>query len=218
MPSSIATSDLDALQRVPPSTRAITQRASRAPRGRGVTRGASRFVVGLAVGVIGITASSAVTLAQELTLPPVTGPAMVGRIELALTDAGRPDPFVTDGRARELAVWIWYPAVEGSSGAAAPYLPSTWADLVNSAAILSQDRNAVVTNAIAGAPLDGEPPAVVLMPGLGSRSRRIRRWPRTWPATATRSSASTRPAPVSWCSPTAMWSLRPPWVGSILRC
>jgi pimeloyl-ACP methyl ester carboxylesterase len=124
-------------------------------------------VVSLAAAVIGLTGSSAVTMAQELTLPAVTGPSLVGRTELALTDADRPDPFSADGRARELAVWIWYPAVTGSAGTAAPYLPPTWADLANSAGIVSQDLNTVRTNSIAGAPLDGHPPAVVLLPGLG---------------------------------------------------
>lgn len=128
--------------------------------------GRTRGVLALIAGVLGIT-SSAVSLAAELRLPAVTGTAPVGRIELALKDAGRPDPFATDGSARELVVWIWYPAVEGSSGGAAPYLPAIWADLVNGAGIVSQDLNTVATNAIADAPLDGQPPVVVLMPGLG---------------------------------------------------
>jgi pimeloyl-ACP methyl ester carboxylesterase len=118
-------------------------------------------------GVVGITASGAVTMAQELTLPDVTGTSIVGRTELALTDAGRPDPFATDGSPRELTVWIWYPAVEGSTGTAAPYLPPSWADLVNSAGVVSRDLNAVRTSAIADAPLEGQPPVVVLLPGLG---------------------------------------------------
>jgi dienelactone hydrolase len=167
LPSTVATSDPDALRTVPPSTGAITPRTSRTSGGRGLTRRASRLAVGLVAGVIGIGASSTIALAQELTLPAVTGTSAVGRTELTLTDAGRPDPFATDSRARELAVWIWYPAVAGSSGTAAPYLPPTWADLANSAGVVSQDLNAVGTNAIAGAPLDGTPPVVVLMPGLG---------------------------------------------------
>jgi dienelactone hydrolase len=149
-----------------------TAAAARRPRGPAVRPGRAfglrhRVVVSLVAGVIGITATGAVTMAQELTLPAVTGTAAVGRTELTLTDAGRPDPFAPDGRARELAVWIWYPAVAGSSGTAAPYLPSTWAEIANSAGIVSQDLNAVRTNTIADAPLDGTPPAVVLLPGLG---------------------------------------------------
>jgi len=126
-----------------------------------------RVVVSLVAAVIGLTASSAVTMAEEFRLPAVTGTCIVGRTELALTDATRPDPFAADARPRELAVWIWYPATAGSTGAAAPYLPPTWADLANSAGIVSQDLNAVGTNAIADAPLDDHPPVVVLLPGLG---------------------------------------------------
>ena len=149
-----------------------TAAAARRPRGPAAHPGRvfglpHRIVVSLVAAVIGLTGSNAVTMAQELTLPAVTGTSVVGRTELALTDATRPDPFATDGRARELAVWIWYPAVAGSSGTAAPYLPSTWADLANSAGIVSQDLHAVRTNAIADAPLDGNPPVVVLLPGLG---------------------------------------------------
>ena len=126
-----------------------------------------RIVVSLVAAVVGITGFSAAMMARELTLPAVTGTSVVGRTELALTDATRPDPFAADGRARELVIWIWYPAVAGSAGAAAPYLPTTWADLANSARIVSQDLNAVGTNAIADVPLDGHPPVVVLLPGLG---------------------------------------------------
>jgi dienelactone hydrolase len=132
-----------------------------------LTRGAPYVVAGLVSAVIGITATGAVTVAQEVTLPAVTGSFSVGRTELALSDAARPDPFAVDGRARELAIWIWYPAAVASTGTAAPYLPPTWADIVNSAGVVSQDLNAVRTNALADAPLDGEPPVVVLLPGLG---------------------------------------------------
>jgi dienelactone hydrolase len=125
------------------------------------------LVVGLVVVIVALTAFSALMRVQSRTLPAVTGPSAVGRTEIALTDAGRPDPFAADGRARELAVWIWYPAVAGSAGAAAPYLPAAWAPLVNNEWAFFQDYNAVHTNSIADAPLDGSPPVVVLMPGLG---------------------------------------------------
>lgn len=134
---------------------------------RGVFRGIGRLFVGLLVGILIFVGFSAVMRVQSRTLPAVTGAAAVGRTELALQDKGRVDPFATDGRPRELPVWIWYPAVEGTSGAAAPYLPAAWAPLVNNMGPLSQDLNAVRTNAIANAPMDGRPPVVVLMPGLG---------------------------------------------------
>ncbi|MEA2677444.1 MAG: hypothetical protein QOJ81_1585, partial [Chloroflexota bacterium] len=126
-----------------------------------------RLFVGLVVGVLIFIGFSAVMRVQTVTLPEVTGTAQVGRIELALTDNARRDPFASGSDARELAVWIWYPAVQGSTGAAAPYLPSAWAPLVNNLGPLSQDLNAVHTNSIANAALDGRPPVVVLMPGLG---------------------------------------------------
>ena len=72
---------------------------------------------------------------------------------------------------RELSVWIWYPTA-GTAGQKAPYLPAAWADAANQvngpAAFLFQDNNSVQTNSIAGAQLEGRPPVVVLMPGLGN--------------------------------------------------
>src|SRR5262245_39520478 len=111
---------------------------------------ANRAWLAFAVGVAAIFASAGMAVAQSTapgyTLPAVTGTAPVGRIEMTLTDAMRPDPFTTDRRQRELAIWIWYPAVAGSTGLAAPYLPSTWADLLNSAGVVSRDLNTVRTN------------------------------------------------------------------------
>jgi dienelactone hydrolase len=132
-----------------------------------VLRLLARLFIGLVVVIVALIAFSAVMRVQGRSLPPVTGPSTVGRTEFALTDAGRPDAFATDGRARELAVWLWYPAAAGSSGAAAPYLPPAWAPLVSNEWVFSQDYSAVHTNSIADAPLDGTPPVVVLMPGLG---------------------------------------------------
>jgi dienelactone hydrolase len=124
-------------------------------------------VVALAVILSG---ASAFLRGQSRQLPAPTGPSSVGRIELALNDTGRVDPFATDGRTREIAVWIWYPTSQSAS-ATAPYLPSAWADAVDEAAglisIFDQDRHAVQTSSAADAPLLGDPPVVVLLPGLG---------------------------------------------------
>jgi dienelactone hydrolase len=98
----------------------------------------------------------------------VTGSSLVGRTELALTDTSRPDPFATDGRPRELAVWIRYPAAAGASGSPAPYVPAAWTNLLTNEGVFSQDLNVVRTNSIEDAPLDGRPPVVMLMPGLGA--------------------------------------------------
>ena len=129
------------------------------------------FVALLAIIVVSIGWSGVARVqARQLTLP--TGSAAVGRIELALTDSARVDPFASDGRVREVAVWIWYPTARGNAAATAAYLPKTWADASNQVngplSVLLQDKNAVRTNSIAGAPLLGKnPPVVVLMPGLG---------------------------------------------------
>ena len=141
---------------------------SRAIRG-GVLRGVGRVLVGVVAGIVIFVAFSAVMRVQGVTLPDPTGPMAVGRTEIALNDAGRIDPFFNDGRARELAVWIWYPAVEGASGPPAAYLPAAWAPLANDEVpgILSQDLTTVRTNSTVNAALEGHPPVVVLMPGLG---------------------------------------------------
>lgn len=136
------------------------------PSGRGVLRGLGRLLLGTAIAVAIFVAFSSVMRLRNVALPAVTGQSAVGRTAIALKDAGRIDPFATDGRHRELAVWIWYPAVPGSSGSAAPYLPAAWAPLVADVP-LSQDLTAVSTNSLADAPLEGRPPVVVLLPGLG---------------------------------------------------
>jgi pimeloyl-ACP methyl ester carboxylesterase len=132
-------------------------------------RGIGRVLIGIVAGVAIFVAFSAVMRVQGVSLPASTGPMPVGRTEIALDDTGRVDPFFTDGRTRELAVWIWYPTVDGAAGVPAPYVPAPWAPLVNTEvpAALSQDMTAVRTNSIANSALDGRPPAVVFMPGLG---------------------------------------------------
>jgi predicted dienelactone hydrolase len=130
------------------------------------------FVALLAVVVVGAGASG-VAGGQSRQLAAPTGPSAVGRMEIALTDSARVDPFASDGRRREIPVWIWYPTAKGNAAATAPYLPKTWADAANKvngpAGVLFQDNNAVRTNSIASAPLQGKsPPVVVLMPGLGN--------------------------------------------------
>ena len=136
-----------------------------APRGARAIRIAGRLAAGLLAIAVGLAAFGAVMRTQPRTMPAPTGAHQVGRTELALADATRSDPF-TGARARELAVWIWYPAVTGSSGPAAPYLPPAWTGVVDGG-FLTQDPATVRTNAIAGAALDGRPPVVMLMPGLG---------------------------------------------------
>ncbi len=136
------------------------------PSWRGLLRGLGRVLLGIVIAVGIFVAFASVMRLQHVSLPAVTGGSAVGRTEIALNDTGRTDPFATDGRSRDLAVWIWYPSVAGSSQAAAPYLPSAWAPLVADVP-LSQDLTAVSTHSLADASLDGRPPVVVLLPGLG---------------------------------------------------
>jgi pimeloyl-ACP methyl ester carboxylesterase len=139
---------------------------------RTIAKGLGIVLVALLVVVLVGVGASSVARVQVRQIAAPTGPSAVGRIELALTDAARVDPFLGDGHPRDLAVWIWYPAAKGSVGPAAPYLPKAWADAANNvngpAAFLFQDNNAVRTNSISSAPLDGKsPPVVVFLPGLG---------------------------------------------------
>ena len=133
---------------------------------RGALRGLGRVLAGIVIGLLIFVAFSAIMSTQTVTLPTVTGPADVGRIALALQDSDRVDPFASDGRARELNVWIWYPSAD-DRGDPAPYLPSAWASRLRYLGPLSQDYTTVRTHSIADASLDGEPSAVVLLPGLG---------------------------------------------------
>src|SRR5439155_1625592 len=98
---------------------------------RNVAKGLGILFVGLFVIIAVGVGASGVARVQARQLAEPTGPSAVGRIELALTDAARIDPFASDGRPREIAVWIWYPTAKGNSAATAPYLPKPWADAAN---------------------------------------------------------------------------------------
>ena len=87
---------------------------------RKITKGFGIFFVAvLAVMAVGVGASG-FARGQDRQLAMPTGPSAVGRIELALTDSARVDPFASNGRAREIAVWIWYATAKGNAAATAP--------------------------------------------------------------------------------------------------
>src|SRR5688500_951241 len=98
---------------------------------RRIAKGVGIVIGALVVLVVVAVIASAAARGQARQLAAPTGPAAVGRIELSLTDGGRTDPFASDGRQREIPVWIWYPTATGNTGATAPYLPKTWADAAN---------------------------------------------------------------------------------------
>lgn len=151
---------------LPHQRRRLARRGPSESSEHGLLRALGRVLLGIAIAMGIVVAFASVMRLQHVSLPAVTGDSAVGRVEIALSDSGREDPFAADGRSRELAVWIWYPAVSGSSQTSAEYLPASWAPLVADVP-LAQDLTAVSTSALADATLDGRPPVVVLQPGLG---------------------------------------------------
>jgi dienelactone hydrolase len=110
-------------------------------------------------------------------LPEPTGPYPAGIASLWLTDASRPDPWVSGANARELMVSLWYPAVS-SDGRRARYMTPAESELqLTSRGItgIPQDTlSTVETNAVSDARPAGRQhslPLVVLSPGFtNSRS------------------------------------------------
>jgi dienelactone hydrolase len=110
-------------------------------------------------------------------LPEPTGPYPAGTTSVWLTDASRPDPWVSGVNARELMVSLWYPAV-ASDGPRARYMTPTESELQLTSrditAIPMDTLSTVETNAISDATPAGRQrslPLVVLSPGFtNSRS------------------------------------------------
>ena len=145
--------------------RAAARFRDRRPTVGGVLRGLGRVVAGVAIALAIAVALAAITSMQSVTLPEVTGSSAVGRTELTLTDTSRPDPFFSDGRSRELAVWIWYPTSD-TTGPTADYYPDGWSGLPATLPF-AQDVTRVTANSRENATLEGTPPVVILQPGLG---------------------------------------------------
>lgn len=113
----------------------------------------------------------AIRSAQPVTLPPPTGPFPVGRTVVDWTDHSRTDPLAPHpGLARELSVWLWYPASPGPGAQPAPYAPGAWAalHLGGVAGLAETGFDNVRVHAFADVPVAaGRFPVVVLEPGLG---------------------------------------------------
>ena len=62
---------------------------------------------------------------RSIEAPPLTGRHGVGRRFMIWTDSSRRDPVDTT-RARELALWIWYPAAQSPTEQRQPVLPEQW--------------------------------------------------------------------------------------------
>ena len=69
--------------------------------------------------------ASAVADARTIEAPAPTGSYAVGRRFMVWTDSARRDPVDT-ARARELPVWIWYPAAPAPGAVPQPVLPTAW--------------------------------------------------------------------------------------------
>ena len=112
-----------------------------------------------------------------LELPKPTGPYAVGRASLHWVLTGHVDEFApVPGSARELVVWIWYPAVPGG-GTAAEYLPRPWREAIarNGGVLMSdfltRDLSQVRVHARENLDVAPDPrrfPVVILRAGLAA--------------------------------------------------
>lgn len=122
------------------------------------------------VGTAAVAAIALLTLlwighTREIALPAPTGPFTVART----TDVWRDD-------ARELVVWIWYPAVRSPVATPADYVPEHWRHALNERrsalfALLTRDPALVHPHSIVGAPVSPDQanyPVVILRGGLGA--------------------------------------------------
>lgn len=124
-------------------------------------------VVAIAVFVVSV----GVRRTQTVSLPPPAGDQRVGRLMFDWTDSSRRDPYApTPTTARELSVWVWYPAAPDSAAARSAYAPGSWSGLAFSgpAAFLEGPLTNVRPNSFDGPPVArGRFPIVVLEPGMG---------------------------------------------------
>ncbi|GCE29248.1 carboxylic ester hydrolase [Dictyobacter alpinus] len=94
-----------------------------------------RFVVrsAISLAIIGLALSAVLpNVLPVFQLPRPSGPYAIGTLTYDWTDVGRREVFSPDrNRRRELMVQIWYPAIQGSTTATAPYLSD--ADAVTTA-------------------------------------------------------------------------------------
>ncbi|GAA5165475.1 MULTISPECIES: alpha/beta hydrolase family protein [Amycolatopsis] len=126
--------------------------------------------------------------AQRLALPAPSGRHPVGRTDLHLVDASRPDPW--RGGVRELMVSVHRPARSGHErmpymlpGAAAHFAAVTANGLLGLGVPAGADWAGVRTGSYGGAvPVPGDRPVIVYSPGLGE--------PRTWATAAAEDLAS----------------------------
>lgn len=139
---------------------------------RRLARAVLALVLVVVIATGGYLGYAAVRHAQPVTLPPPTGPYPVGRTMVEWTDHDRSDPLAPGtAAARELAVWLWYPAAASAlSGPRAAYAPGGWAQvhLAGLPGLAETSFGGVRDHSVTAAPLAaGRFPVVVLEPGLG---------------------------------------------------
>ena len=119
--------------------------------------------------------ATASTDARTIEAPAPTGSYAVGRRFMVWTDSARRDPVDT-ARARELPVWIWYPAAPAPGAVPQPVLPTAWQTrrIETLAAKLGPDvaraAGSLPVHARADAPLAAGTsrfPILLFTPGLG---------------------------------------------------
>jgi pimeloyl-ACP methyl ester carboxylesterase len=88
------------------------------------------FRVAVGIGILWLAVSIALPiLLPVFHFPDPDGPYSIGTVTYDWTDAGRPEIFDSNSKARrELMVQIWYPAKKGLSSTHTPYIPD--ADVV----------------------------------------------------------------------------------------
>lgn len=127
------------------------------------------FVLVVLIATGGYIGYVAIQRGRSITLPAPTGPYSVGRAMFDWTDHSRTDPYAPHpGTARELSVWLWYPAASGHGGA--PYAPGAWGQLHFGApaAVGESSFAAIRTHSTDNAPVAaGRFPVVIFEPGLG---------------------------------------------------
>ncbi|MFF2846382.1 alpha/beta hydrolase family protein [Streptomyces sp. NPDC058001] len=110
--------------------------------------------------------------ADTLQLPRPTGPYVVGRTTMHLTDRSRTDPWVPTADGRELMVTLNYPAARSGDGRTARYATVEEARLLAEGQgigelVPAEELSATRTHGRVGArPAKGKYPLVVLSPGF----------------------------------------------------
>ncbi len=129
-----------------------------------------------ALGVVAVLAALRVERGRDLTLPAPTGPYAVGRAVFDWVDAGTVDDLApAPATAREVLVWMWYPAA-GQSVAGSDYLPALTRagverDLSPLFRLLTRDLAKVHAHSVTGAavsPRKSSYPVVIMRGGASA--------------------------------------------------